>query len=107
MVITVEHFQRAESWLIEVEHYMPDIFKAMSHGGDGQLIKECWHFFYKIYIKKQEPIRHARLITFLQDRTPGHNVERLLSLMVASDMFTVVEVNKVGKCYVPKSLIKE
>ncbi len=102
MVITVEHFQRALDWMIEVEHYMPDIFKAMSQGGDGQLIKECWHFFYKIYIKKEEPIKEYRLIRFLQERTPSHNVERILTLMVKGNMLKQVEVNKVGTCYVPK-----
>ena len=104
MVITLDHFQRALDWMIEAEHYMPDIFKAMIHGGDGQLMKDCWHFFYKLYIKDKEPIRKARLIGFLQDRTPGHNVERLLNLMVMSDMFKEIEVNKIGKCYTPKLL---
>ena len=107
MVITIEHFKLALDWMIEVEYYMPDIFKAMSYGGDGQLMKDCWHFFYKIYVKKQEPIRQARLISFLKDRTTGHNVERLLNLMVMSDMFKEIEVNKVGKCYAPKLLMKE
>ena len=102
MVITVEHFQRAQSWMIEVEHWMPDVFKAMSHGGDGELIKECWHFFYKIYIRKEEPIKEYRLIRFLQERTPSHNVERILTLMVKGNMLKQVEVNKVGTCYVPK-----
>ena len=104
MVITIEHFQRALDWMIEVEHFMPDIFKAMSQGGDGQLIKECWHFFYKIYLKKQEPIKEYRLIRFLQERTPSHNVERILNLMVKGNMLKLVEVNKVGTCYVPKVL---
>ena len=104
MVITVEHFQRAQSWMIEAEHYMPDIFKAMSHGGDGELIKECWHFFYKIYIKKQEPIKQYRLVRFLEERAPAHSVERILNLMVMGHTFKLIETNVAGKCYVPMVL---
>ena len=45
MVITLDHFQRALDWMIEAEHYMPDIFQSMSHGGDGRVRDELWHFF--------------------------------------------------------------
>ncbi len=101
MTITMEHFQRASDWLVEAEYYMPDMFKAMTQGGDGQVIKECFYFVYKTYIKAKEPVREYRVVRFLQDRTPSHNLERLLNIMVKGNLLKQVLVNKIGTCYIP------
>lgn len=81
LVIRLEHFTQALDWLIEAESYMPDIFKAMSNGGDSNVIKETWHYAYQLHMKEKKPILENRLILFIQGRTPSHNVMRILEVM--------------------------
>ena len=104
--ITFEHFDIALSWLITAEYYMPDIFKAMAHGGDAQLIRECWHFVYKLYThnNNKKPIQEFRIMRFLQERTPSHNVDKIMTMMVKGDFLQPEAVNKLGSCYSPKVL---
>ena len=104
LLITNEHFDRALSWLIEVEHWMPEIFKALAQGGDAEIIKECWHYLYKIYVKDKAPIKESRVIRFLQDKTPSHNVPRIYEMMVRGELLKVQHVNKVGACVIPLKL---
>ncbi len=101
-VITLDHLQIALDWLVEAEKYMPDVFKAMTHGGDAQLITECFHFAIKLSVKEGQPVRESRIINFLGERTPAHNVERILTIMEKGDLLRPVMVNKIGKCFWPK-----
>lgn len=84
--ITADDVQMALDWLIEVETYMPDIFKSMARGGDGETIRECWHFVYKLWMKEQSPIQEHRILHFLQERVPVHSVQRMLDVMVSSKL---------------------
>jgi len=102
LIITLGDYQEALGWLLEVESFMPDIFKSMTSGGDGRVIEECWHFVYQMFAKKPEPIPAHIVFQFLQERTPAHNVEKVLHIMVQARLLEVVEVNKKGKCYKPK-----
>lgn len=102
--ITAEHFDRALSWLIEAEHYMPDIFKALAQGGDAEIIKECWYFLFKLYSKDKKPIRESLVIRFLQDKTPAHNIPRLYETMVKGEILKEQHVAKLGNCVVPVKL---
>jgi len=104
LVITVAHYQRALDWLLELEVSIPDIFKSMAVGGDSAVIKDCWHFAYKTYLKDKKPIPEYRIITFLQERLPAHSVMRLLEVMVRAQILKESLEPKVGKAYVPKSL---
>lgn len=102
MLIRVEHYNTALDWLLEAESYMPDIFKSMSSGGDAKAIEECWYYCFQLYAKKKEPVPEARLVQFLHERVPAHSVERVLLVMVKAGLFSTVDVNKIGVCYVPK-----
>lgn len=99
--ITLEHYQRALEWLIEMEHYLPDIFKSMTSGGDANAINECWHAVFKYQARFQRPAPESFLVRFLQDKVPSHAVERVIALMVKAKLLREEHVNKVGKCYVP------
>ena len=61
--ITLDHYAEALDWLTEAEHAIPDIFKAMTTGGDGKVIQEAYHFVYEIYVKdkEKEPVLEHRL----------------------------------------------
>jgi len=86
MRITLDHFAEALDWLTELETFMPDIFKAMKSGGDGRAIEECWHYCYQLWMKHKEPVPEHRIIAFLQERVPVHNIERILDVMQRAEL---------------------
>jgi hypothetical protein len=102
LVITLEHFAEALDWLTEVEYVMPDIFKSMKAGGDGRVIEECYHFAYTIWVKEKKPILEHRLFHFLQERTPAHNVERILNVMEKAGLLEK-KFADVGYGYIPRT----
>ena len=65
---------------------MPDIFRSMNSGGDGKAIEEAWHYMFHIYIKERKPISEHRLIRFLQEKVPSHSVERIVQVMIKSQI---------------------
>lgn len=102
LVITLDHYAEALNWLMEVEAVMPDIFRAMRSGGDGKVMEECWHYLYEVFIKDKKPVLEHRVYAFLQERTPAHNVERILTVMEKSGLIEK-KFGDVGMAYVPKT----
>jgi len=102
--ITLDHFAEALDWLAEMEHAIPDIFKAMKTGGDGKVIEEAYHFIYEIFIKdkNKNPVLEHRLFHFLQERTPAHNVARIIDVMERAKLIEK-KFAEGGIGYVPKS----
>lgn len=101
LVITLDHFAEALDWLAQAEAVMPDIFKAMKTGGDGRVIEECWHFVYEAFVKEKDPVLEHRVFHFLQERTPAHNVGRILDVMEKANLLAK-QFGKGGIGYVPK-----
>jgi hypothetical protein len=101
LVITLDHYTEALDWLLEAERVMPDIFRAMRSGGDGKVMEECWHFLYEMYIKNKQPIHEHRVYAFLQERTPAHNVERILNVMEKSGLIEK-KFGDIGMAYIPR-----
>jgi hypothetical protein len=99
-VIQAEDYQRALDWLIEAEKYMPDIFKAMATGGSGKVMEEAWYFIFTIYAKEQKPIMEHRLIQFLQERVPVHNIKNTIEMMERGKMIEK-RLTIGGTAYVP------
>ena len=101
LIIRIEHVQRAIDWLIEAEIYMPDIFKAMASSGPGQLMEEAWHFVFAAYNKAgKQPIPETRVINYLSQRTPAHNVSRLLEVLIGAGLLKK-GIGKNGVEYTP------
>ena len=101
LVIDQSHFERAMDWLLEAEMHMPDIFKSMAAGGDSRVIEETWHFVYTIYMKEnQRPVAEQRILHFLQERTPAHNVLRILEVMIRAGILKE-QLEKTGKAFKP------
>lgn len=99
--ITIDHFARALEWLIEAEHYIPDIFKSMATGGDMKAIEDTWYFAYKMYATKKEPIPEGKIYAYLQARVPAHSVDNIVTLMLRSQLLRETNVNKIGRCFIP------
>lgn len=103
LLIEKSHIVRALEWLIEAETYMPDIFKAMSSGGDGQLIEEAHFYLYKAYMQHKKPVAESRLVIFLQERTPAYNIVRIIETMEKSKYIKRVVEKGLGVCYIPET----
>lgn len=101
LLITIDHFHSALNWLIEAEHYMPDIFKAMSGSGDGKIMEECWFFIYQIYMKTKAPVPESKVFNFLAAKLPAHSVKNMIEVMLSAKLMTAIEVNKIGRCFKP------
>lgn len=100
-LITEDHLTRALGWLLSLEINLPDIFKAMVAGGDGQAINETWYYFASEYAKDGRPVTEKRIVEFLMQRVPAHSVVRCLDVMIRSGMLEEKLVGNVGKCYIP------
>lgn len=86
-IITLDHYAEALDWLAGLETYMPDVFKSMKVGGDGRAIEECWHYVYQCYLQnKKQPVPESRIVHFLQERVPVHNIARILDVMERSQL---------------------
>jgi len=101
MTILKEDFHRALDWLIEAEHYMPEIFKAMSSSGTGQTMEEAWYYLFTIYAKEDKPVQEHRLVQFLQERVPVHHIAVTIEMMEKAGLITS-QLTKSGKGYVPR-----
>lgn len=101
-VITLDHFAEALDWLVELESFMPDVFKSLKVGGDARAIEECWHFAYNHYIKSKQPVPEHLLITFLQERVPAHSIERILDVMERARLLEKQFISG-GHGYLPKT----
>lgn len=82
LIITEDHVSRAIDWLIEAELYMEDIFKEMGSNSHGELLQDIWHFIFRAYNKEgKKPVKETRVLNYVAQRTPAHNVARTLELM--------------------------
>lgn len=106
-VIDTQHVQLAMDWLFDVEYYMPEIFKAMATGGDSKVIEDTFHHLYTLYMREgQKPIGEHRLVHFLQEHTPSHNIMRILDVMERSRMIEKRLEKGLGVAYVPVRMKK-
>lgn len=103
LFVSLEDYVEALEWLTTAEAFMPDIFKAMRRGGDSQVMDETWHFAYTEFMRKQKPVPAGLIIAFLAERTPAHNIERILEVMCSSTILKEETVDYVGRCFVPKA----
>jgi hypothetical protein len=102
-ILTLDNFAEALDWLVELETYMPDVFKSMTGGGDGRAIEECYHYAYQLWIKHKTPIPEARIIAYLQERVPAHNIDRILDVMERAELLKKQFTETGGKGYIPKA----
>lgn len=102
LLITRPHVDRALSWLIEAEFFMPDIFKSMASGGDSQILEETYYHVYTLYMKENKrPIAEHRIVLFLQERTPAFNIVKILETLVSAKMLEETIERGIGKAYRP------
>lgn len=104
LVIELTHIQQAMDWLFDLEAHIPEIFKAMSNGGEAKVMEEAWHMLFQFKARYQRGAPRSLLITFIAQRVPSHAVERIIDLMEKSDMIRAVAEKNVGTTYTAKEL---
>ena len=102
-VVTLDDYAEALNWLMEAEANMPDLFRAMSSGGDSSAMEEAWNYVWAVFAKERRPVAEHRVVHFLRERVPAHNVMRVLEIMVKSRMFEVTVVDNKFQGYKPTS----
>lgn len=100
-IITLDHFAEALDWLVQLETFMPDVFKSMKAGGDGRAIEECWHYAMQVYMKTKQPVPEHRIVHFLQEKVPVHNIARILDVMERAQLFKKQFCDSGATGYVP------
>jgi len=101
LLIEDRHFQRAFDIMTETELYMPEIFKAMAQVGTGKTMEEAWYYLFTTFSKEQKPVLKHRLIQFLQERVPVHNIETTIKMMEEGQMIER-KLTTGGTAYEPK-----
>lgn len=87
LIITLDDYVEALNWLTELEHTIPDIFKSMkSANGDGKVMEEAYYYVYKSFVRDKKEVSEQRLMAFLSERTPAHNVERIIKVMTSAGL---------------------
>jgi hypothetical protein len=98
--VTESHFIQALDLMTETESLMPDIFKAMTVGGDQRAIEELWYFCMQTYTREKKPIAEARIYSFLAEKVPAYAVAKILEVVVGAGILEVAEI--APKAYKPK-----
>lgn len=99
--ITLADYNSALDWLLELEVLLPDVFKSMVAGGDSRVIDDCWYYVFKEFGRTVQPLHEGRIVAFLMDRTPAHNVARVLDVMVVAGILIEVPTGQAGRWYRP------
>lgn len=93
--------ERILDLLIETEAAMVESFKAMSSGGDQQVMKECYHTIQKAYLKNGAPVRRSVVVNHLSNQVPSFRIESIISAMLGAGLIVQSQEKRKGICYAP------
>jgi hypothetical protein len=92
MILTVDDFNRAMGWLLEMETGLPEIFKAGAGGADGQAIDEIV-YFVRINDTGSGVSKH-KIVNFAKGRIPLHSIGRIVDILEGSGRIKAIGVDK-------------
>jgi len=85
-IIQLEHAEMALEWLIEVEHYMPGLFKALAAANED-VLAETAYFVNEAYLRNnKKPIAEAKIVRFLQMKVPFERVMKVIEIMTKAGL---------------------
>jgi hypothetical protein len=103
--ISLPDVETALTWLLEAENAMPDIFRSMNSGGDSAAIEDTWYMVWQTFSKEKKPVSHARIVAHLRARVPSHSVDKIIDIMVKSEMLKL-ELTSGGQVYRPAPKVR-
>lgn len=87
MQVTLDDFALAESWLLDAETQMPEIFKDMVAHEDGQILEEMRAYFFIIYMRSgRRAVPHSAIMDWMRKRASAFACSKLIEVAVAADM---------------------
>lgn len=101
-VITLDHYQQALAIMGMTERMMGDVFLGMKKGGDTKVMEQAWFFAYTEYNRYNRPVPARDLITFVSERTPSHNIPKILDTMVSTGSLERKPDTGAGVLYIPR-----
>jgi hypothetical protein len=83
LLLTVDDFNRALTWLVDAEATMPDIFKAGAGNADARAMDEIYHYALTIGSQAmyKQGIPERKLINFARELVPMYTLDRLMKHM--------------------------
>lgn len=97
MVVTLAHYREAMDLLAEAERYMPDVFKAMSIGGDKNIIDEAFRFCWAISNQGKDDFPEYRLTYWLTEHAYINQVQNIVEAMILSRQLIVTGIGEKGR----------
>lgn len=79
--ITLDDLATAREWILMAEQQMPNVFYAMAHKSDFEIMQEVHIHMHAIWAKKQEPIHESRMYTYLSTRVTSDRAPRIVDVM--------------------------
>lgn len=98
LIITVEDFQEALSWMIEAEESMPQVFMEMVGKSDGQVMNELYHFVRGLWdspMHGKKPVRKGLLTNFLRNKVPAWQIDKVIEVAVEAELLELA-MNETG-----------
>jgi len=92
LILTMEDFNRAMSWLIEAESFMPEIFKAGGVLADAKAMDEIYHFV--LVGGGEKGLGEHQIMNFAKERLPIHSCYNAIKLMEGSGLIKAIGVDK-------------
>ena len=92
LLLTVEDFNRAFGWLIEVEETMSLIFEVGSVAPDSRVMDEVVHFVRR----HGGGVSEHLIVNFIRERVPSYSVKNIMNNLVAARMIKSIGKNKHG-----------
>lgn len=83
LLLTVDDFNRALTWLINAETTMPDIFKAGAGNADARAMDEIYHFALTLSAQPmyKQGIPERKIINYARELVPMYSLDRLMKHM--------------------------
>lgn len=83
LLLTVDDFNRAMTWLVEAEITMPDIFKAGAGNADARAMDEIFHYALTLGAQPMYKggIPERKLINYARELVPMYSLDRLMKHM--------------------------
>jgi hypothetical protein len=98
LLITMEDWLQAKSWLEEVEAVMPDLFRWTGVTGDREVMDECYNFVFRNFLKDQKPVLESRVIRFLSEKLPSYAVAKVYDIMKQDGTLIADSVGALAAC---------
>jgi hypothetical protein len=81
LVLGLQDFKRAYSWLAEAEAVMEGVFKGAGQGADGRVLDEIAYHVIAQHAKTGKAVPEHELVLFAGKKLPAHSVVAALKLL--------------------------